>query len=156
MNKSIEPFYRANYNNLVSRMTRSTGTVWDAEDVVHEAFRRLIQYFPDDLPEEDLPRWFNTVLNHVVIDHLNASRGVIMEEVDEFDWEHPEPLATDQVVRTVEALIEQEPEENQRVLELFFLDGYKAVEIYQFNTLSYANTRKIIERFRVKLRRILS
>lgn len=150
MQEIIEKHFRANYDTLVKKLRRPAETEWNAEDVVQTAFERALRYQHSYDPSQSFDAWFNTILRNSLIDKLNEDRGIIFEEVEEFDWEAPQTLDVEQIQRTIVEMIKDEPQDNQPILELFFLKGYKAKEIYECNKVSYPNTRKIIQRFRDK------
>lgn len=152
MYDTIEKHYKENYGKLVKRYTRSAGSVWAAEDVVQTAFERALKYVSTHPPPDLFEHWFNTILRNSLIDYVNEDRGAVFEELDEFEWEAPDVSRSNLLSSTITKLISLEPEDNRPILELHFLQGYKAREIYEFNRFSYPNTRKIIQRFRDKLK----
>lgn len=156
MQKSLEQFYKENYRAFVKKFTRSSGTIWNAEDIVQTAFERAIRYNRAFDSDEEFHKWFNIVLRNCLIDKLNEERGIIFEELDEFEWESPLGVDTNMLQSTVENMLKEENPDHQPILELHFLKGYKAKEIYQFNSITYPNTRKIIQRFRDKVQKKLN
>lgn len=150
----IENHWKTNYGKLVKKYTRPAGTVWDAEDVVQTAYERALKYYGGSRID-NFDGWFVVILRNALIDHLNESRGITNEEFDEFQFESVNTIDHHVLTQTITQMIEQEHENNQPILILHFLQGYGAREIYEFNKLTYPNTRKIIQRFRDKLRKEL-
>lgn len=148
---AIEKHYREYYSRLVKKYTRAAGTVWDAEDVVQTAFERAIRYHSPDV--EFIITWFDNIVRTCLIDFLNESRGIVLEELDEFDHEAVSTIDPIQFRLTLEKLINEEPQDHKPILELHFIKGYSAIEIYHHNAFSYPNTRKIIQRFRDKVKK---
>lgn len=134
----------------MKRLTRPAGTVWDAEDVVQSAYERALRYYNPDTVD-NFEDWFGWVVRNALIDKLNEERGQPTEELDEFDHEAVSYELKDNLTEFVKDRISREKEEIQPILELFFIHGYPAREIYECNKFSYPNTRKIIQRFRDKL-----
>lgn len=154
MHEAIQKHWEANYKQLVKKYTRAAGTVWDAEDVVQSGYERAIKYYnPENILDFD--PWIGNIIRNALIDHINESRGIIHEELDEYDFEAVSSIHPMQIRVSVEKLISMENEDVRPVLELHFLKGYTAKEIYEHNSFSHPNTRKIIQRFRDKLRKEL-
>lgn len=145
----IEQHYRDNFQRLVKSLTRPAGTVWDAEDVVQTAYERALRYHSDRV--ENFNDWFGWVVRNALIDKLNADRGVVYEELDEFEHQVVDTFAYRELHQFIVDMITRENPDHQPILELHFLKGYPAREIYEHNKLSYPNTRKIIQRFRDKI-----
>ena len=149
----IEQHYKTNFNMLVKRFTRPAQTVWNAEDVVQTAYERAMKYFGTYDPSSNFDKWFSGILRNSLIDTLNEELGIVYEELDEFAFPATSYVEYDVLIEVVEEMIGKEPEDNQPILELHFLKGFKAKDIYEFNKFSYPNTRKIIQRFRDKLKK---
>lgn len=148
----LEEHYKKNYGTLVKKYTRAAGSVWDAEDVVQTAYERALRYFVVG-NVDNFDAWFGNIVRNSLIDKINEGRGIILEELDEHDHEAVSTLTPIQLRHTIVKLIETENEDHRPILDLHFLKGYSAKDIYEHNKLSYPNTRKIIQRFRDKLRK---
>lgn len=151
----IESHYRENYSRLVKKFTRPLGTEWDAEDVVQTAYERALRYYNPETVQ-NFGGWFTLVLRNAMSDHLNAERGQGHEELDEFEHEAVCYANNRNLRKTVENMIKLENEDHQPILDFHFLKGYSARDIYEHNKLSYPNTRKIIQRFRDKVKKELT
>lgn len=147
---TIEEHYKENFSKLVKRYTRAAGTVWDAEDVVQTAYERALRYHTEEIL--DLDAWIGNIIKTCLIDHLNETKGIYFEEMEEFDHEAVSTINTLEFSKTLDKLISMENEDHQPILELHFKKGYSALDIYRHNKHSYPNTRKIIQRFRDRLR----
>lgn len=150
-NELIQNHYLKHHKNLVKKFIRAAGTVWDAEDVVQTGYESALRYHHAGV--QDIDKWVGTTIRSALIDHLNAQRGIIYEELDEHGHEVEGKADEIQSTLTIQKMIKAEPEDNRPILELHFLQGYKAIEIYTFNSVTYPNTRKIIQRFRDKLKK---
>lgn len=150
-NEVIEKFYREHYKEFLKKVSRAAGTPWDAEDVVHDAFANALKYYGPHV--DDLDAWMSLVLRNALYAHLNAERGIQAEELEEYD--HPAECQIDPMLLrlTVEKLLKDENPDHVPILEFHFLKGYSAKEIQEFNSYSYPNTRKIIQRFRDKIKK---
>jgi len=148
----IEEHYRANRRTYVQRFSRPTGTMWAAEDVVQTTYERAIRYAASYRGEQSLEAWIWRIARNALIDWLNEERGVQYEEFDEFQFEAPKLIDTSALYLSVESWIQEENEDVVPLLELHFLQGYTIKDVYQCNKYTYPNTRKIIQRFRSKVR----
>lgn len=152
----IEQYYREEYSRLVKIVGRRYGLGDHAQDVIQTAFERALRYHQQLDPEREIGPWMNTIIFNCVSDHFRSERGIVFEELDELNhmagWGEVE---ANHLYDTVKTLISKENPDYQPILELHFLQGYSSVEIYQFNSFSYPNTRKIIQRFRDKARKEL-
>ena len=152
----ITTLYIEQRGKLVQKVSRHKDIGQYAEDIVQSAFERALRYHPVMRDEYPLWPWFNQILQNCIVDHYNAERGVSYEELDEFDFESVDDRPDHHdLVRSLKTLISREREEIQPILELHFLNGYPARDIYMFNKHSYPNVRKIIQRFRDKLKKEL-
>jgi RNA polymerase sigma factor (sigma-70 family) len=80
---TLEDHYIKNCQKLIKRLSYKAGTVWAAEDCVHEAYARAIRYIESCDNDKDFNKWFTTILNNVLIDYKNAERGQIHEYEEE-------------------------------------------------------------------------
>ena len=148
----IEEHYRANRRMYVQRFSRPTGTMWAAEDVVQTTYERALRYAASYRGEQTLDAWIGRIARNSLIDHLNAERGLIHEEFDEFKFEAPKSIDTSALFLSVEKWIGEENEDIQPLLDLHFLKGHSVKEVYEVNQFTYPNTKKIIQRFRDKVK----
>ena len=149
----IEEHYLANRRMYVQRFSRPTGTMWAAEDVVQTTYERALRYAASYRGEQTLDAWIGRIARNSLIDHLNSERGLIHEEFDEFKFEAPKSIDTSALFLSVEKWIGEENEDIQPLLELHFLKGYTATEVYQCNRYTYPNVKKILQRFRDKVKK---
>jgi RNA polymerase sigma factor (sigma-70 family) len=71
---TLEDHYIKNCQKLIKRLSYKAGTVWAAEDCVHEAYARAIRYIESCDNDKDFNKWFTTILNNVLIDYKNIQR----------------------------------------------------------------------------------
>lgn len=150
----ITEYYISDRNNLVKVARGRHGLGDNAEDVVQTAFERALRYHTQLNADLPIGPWFYTIMLNCISDHYRSERGIVWEELDEHSHEATwGGLEVYDLFQTITTRIQKEPPDHQPILELHFLKGYPAIEIYQFNNVSYPNTRKIIQRFRDKLRK---
>lgn len=151
----IEEHYLANRRMYVQRFSRPTGTMWGAEDVVQTTYERALRYAASYRGEQTLDAWIGRIARNSLIDWLNEERGVQYEEFDEFKFESPKLIDTSSLYLSVESWISEENEDIRPLLDLHFLQGYTIKDVYQCNKYTYPNTKKIIQRFRDKVKKRL-
>ena len=147
----IEAFYITNRPMFIKRMTFRSGTVWDAEDIVQEAFARALKY-AKSLEPERLGNWFNTILNNTFHDHMNEARGYSQED-DELEEESVSCVGyPSRVMKEIYELIGTKSEVQMEVLNLHIFEDYSASDIAKISPYSYAQVHQIITRFRNELK----
>lgn len=127
----IELYYRANYDQLVKRMTWATGSPMDAEDVVQDAFEKALKYYKSK--NQDFERWFSVILSNCFKTHKSKERlGGTSKPIEEHEDEI-EPVyhtAIEEITRQeIRDLANSKPEKQREVLRLTFDFGYKPSEI---------------------------
>jgi RNA polymerase sigma-70 factor (ECF subfamily) len=68
----IRDAWNANHRFLLDVAYRMLGSVTDAEDVVQEAFARLVRNNPNDI--DDVRAWLVVVVSRLCLDHLRSAR----------------------------------------------------------------------------------
>lgn len=148
----IEKHYVANRKKLVNRFRFRSGTEEDAEDIVQEAYERSLRYYKSYSGNE-YDKWFNTILNNCFKEHKNAQNG---HSADHFDEEEAEgtacPHYSEQVMREVYELIDTKSVIQQEILNLYFQQEYKAIDISRVTSYPYSQCHQIILRFRKELK----
>ena len=135
-------------------MTFRAGTVWAAEDVVHTAYERAIRY-QKSFNQEDFGKWFNTVLNNALRDFQAEERGYTpLGEEDEEAATIDCPHFPEHIMREIYELIDTKSVPQIEVLNLYFKQGYNAVDIANITNYSYAKSHQIIQRFRNELKEL--
>lgn len=152
--KLIEEHYRNNYRKLVKRMTFRSGTEWDAEDIVQEAYERALRYIKA-YDGRNFDNWFNTILNNTLREHKNNEKGFAATsfEEDEMDGT-PCTHYVDRIVAEVEELINTKSVAQIEVLTLHFKQGYSAKDVSRITDYSHAASRQMILRFRNELKEL--
>lgn len=151
MDEIIEEHYRENFSRLVSFLSRRCGKE-EAEDVVHDAYESVIRYKHTFNREQVFANWFSAALRNSHNKMLREKLSFVTEELDPHAFAEAAKYMSQEYEDFVDKHIQLESEDVQPILELHFLKGYSAKDIFQFNKFTYPNTRKIIQRFRDKLK----
>ncbi len=149
--KLIEEHYLANRQRLIKNMTFRSGTEWDAEDIVQEAYTRAIKYI-EGFDGTNFDRWFKPILFNAFKAHKNSENGHTASEFDEEEVEGiPCNQYTDAIVAEISELIDTKSESQIEVLTLYFFKGYSATDISQISEQNYSAIHKTIFRFSQEL-----
>lgn len=150
----IEEHYGLHRNSYAKRFGRRVGIPEMGEDLVQEAYTRVLKY-QHSFNGEDFDKWFRTILNNVLRDYRNEEKG--RNPVD-FDEEEQEGLPgldyPRHVMRDIFKLIQTKSLVQIEVLTLYFKQEYNAIEISQMTEHGYPMVRQIISRFRQECREL--
>jgi len=157
--KEIEDFYRRLYHKKVKVITYTlNGDGITAEDVVQEAFERVIRYrhiFNGN--RAGFETWFNSIMFNVLWDMKKQSgqqpkqinKNATNEDALEYNMLQVSPEFRSFLLKK---LHEVDNYKHRKVLQLFFLFGYSSPEISGMGLgVSQTNVTTIINRFREKL-----
>lgn len=152
--QDIEAHYVANRRKYLKTFTFRAGTPEAAEDIVQEAYERVLRYRHSCSPRE-ADKWIRTVLNNCLRDFKNQEKGHVAEEFEEESAEGTTcPHYEEHVMKEVYELIDTKGPIHQEILHLFFRYEYNAADISRITDHSYSNCHKIIHRFRQELREL--
>jgi RNA polymerase sigma factor (sigma-70 family) len=150
--------YNKHHKKLVKKMSFRAGTQWAAEDIVQQAYTYALQYIDSFNQEKGsqplvaFNNWFTTILNNSLYEHQNKEKGMVVPApVNEELVELPSSLIED-----VKRMIKRETKEHQEILRLHFLLDYSPIDISKVTNNTYANSFKVIQRFRNEVRSLYS
>ena len=148
---NVEQHYRENKLKYLKGLTFRSGTQWDAEDILHDAYERAIKYAPS-FNGDDFGAWFRTILNNALRDHMNASKGhfISLDEIEEEAITCPH--YTDRIMEDVYEIIKSKPSVQKEVLTLHIKQDYSAVDISRITDYSHNNCKQIIFKFRKEMK----
>ncbi len=150
--QQIEQHFLANRQRYVKKYTFKAGTPEDAEDIVQEAYCRLLKYH-SSFHGKEFDKWFNTILNNCFFDLKNEQAGHAADLFDEEEAEGVQcPHYSDHVMREVYELIGTKSLVQQEILMLHFQQEYTPIDISRCTEHSYANCHQVIRRFREELK----
>lgn len=121
-----------------------------AEDAIHLACERALRWHSSFDGTKSFDKWFYSILNNAVFSIINEERrgGVKVEYKEEFDLGYkPDKMSFD-IVRKVEALIDELDSPKRDVARLYFLQGYTPRDICQIVDMSNNAIRQFIKRYR--------
>ena len=137
---------------LVARfVARRVDSSADAEELVAEVFRRLVEHLGEfDHARGSVRAWVLRIARNAVIDHYRTRKSPIaLEAIADGLCELAGPLdhlLADERAARVRALLETFPLETRRLLALRYGDGLRHAEIAELLGLGEAVVRKRISR----------
>lgn len=150
-NQVIAEFYAKNRTNLIKKVSGRAATPENAEDIVHNAFVKALQYWNSYDPEvKGIDEWFGCILNNALKDFMRDERnyGMAME----FDEEEVEGIEmsslSDNLVAKINKEIGLASVKNKGVLSLYFTQGYKTGDIHEVTGLPRRTVEQIVHRFK--------
>lgn len=148
------------YKNLMFYVAnRILGDTRDSEDVVHQAFLKIIEIL-EKIPVAKCPQTRSlvvTIVERKAIDlYRKRKRGTIFP-LDEENFHITEPSQTDSVTEgfMIASAIAKLPPKYRALLLLKYDNGYSEQEIAQMMDMSQANVKKTIQRAKAKLQTLL-
>jgi len=153
----VEEHYKKTFHILSKKLTRYLGNKAVAEDVLQEAYCRLLQYWETYKEDQPFEGWFKTVVNNSIRDHYKKEHlhgmlddGNLMKEEREEAMLRPffERIELNSLLET----IKNKPYNVRKILTLYLVKGYSSQEVEKVVPESSNNIRKIVQRFRDEIK----
>lgn len=131
----------------------------DSEDVVHEAFLRVIKII-DKIEEPKCPKTKNLVViitERIAIDHYRRRKKMQFISLDEEGMDVFSTKDTENMVihSSLALAMASLPEKYRAVLMLRYDNGFSEAEVAQILSMSMENVHKTVQRAKKKLEEIL-
>jgi RNA polymerase sigma-70 factor (ECF subfamily) len=114
-----------------------------ANDVVQEAFVRVIERSDRYDPNRPFKAWFLQIVRNLSIDHLRRRRGVVGSEPLEYIPVHADfgALERRELAQRIQEVMATLPEKYRELIRLRDVEGYGSDEIAQIIGVDYGTTR---------------
>jgi RNA polymerase sigma factor (sigma-70 family) len=122
----------------------------DAQDVVQEAFLRLLRWGRDHHQEPASLPWMYTVTRNLALDHLRMKRRELSVRVAEWSVHAPDL----EVQVAVRATIDRMPPRDREVLWLFYYEDWPAADIAREMNMTPNAVRLRLVRARQRFERL--
>lgn len=158
MCENYAEFYEKRRKEFVNIIKFRTKNQEDAEDIVQDAFLKVLLY-ADKVKPDNFEAWFMRILFNCMFEFQRTKTG-LSYEYDERDEEvaHPDPNFMYEFSREIKDKIKQEGVSERgiptsSVLSLYFERGMKIREISAATGLKTTHCNKIVDRFKVKIKK---
>lgn len=153
----IEQYYKDNLPALLKRIKARGMQEADAEDVVHEAFARALKYQRSfNGSEEEIGKWFNTILNNTFKGYRHANftgdfSFVEEEHMEEYD-DADETWTNKDIILKVKEEVSGLKKEHRDIIELVILNGFRYKEASHILDENVENIKKVVFRFKKNMK----
>lgn len=159
MRRLLEELFRTYHNDVYRYLYSLSHDASLSEDLASEVFLKVVKSIGTFRGEADIKTWLFSIARHEWYDYLRKkNRQIRTEAMTEFfesmDLGPEARYHTQEIIRRIYRLLEQEPERNRNIV-LMRLDGYSFYEISQKYGISESSARVIDFRTKDKLRKIL-
>lgn len=153
--KTIEDYYKENYDLLVKRYTFRCGSEMDAEDCIHDALVQAMKY-RHSCREGEFPKWFSGILNNTLKDFKREQRlgGLVKDsELQETDGKPVFQTSRKELwYKEIHDAAKMKPEPAREILRLALEYGYGETDILRIvPNMTYAKVRYVLDCFKREL-----
>ncbi len=151
--QQVELHYRENFKTLVKRISYRSKTVWNAEDIVQEAYLRALKYSGSYLEGSTFNNWFSRILSNTLKDFMRAERDYAgMDEVEEEDELVEDDSLPNNIRLSLRKAIHDLPQDEKEIIELNLVYGYDLRQIVQIVDVKYSRVHQVIQKFKKELK----
>lgn len=159
-NKSkFELIYYTYKKLMLYRANRILGDMKDTEDVVHEAFLKIIKII-DQIGEPKCPKTKSlvvTIVDRTAIDLYRRRTKIELLSIDDEVMKIPVPedIAAVETMSALSAAMATLPPKYRELILLRYDNGFTEAEVAQIMSMSQENVHKTIQRAKKKLAKVL-
>nr|WP_288811834.1 RNA polymerase sigma factor [uncultured Sphingobacterium sp.] len=155
--------YKEYYGYLMAIIIRYVKQDVDAEELVNESFVRIfrkLESFNKDIDDENLEKsfraWIGRIAANISIDFLRSKKQLYsVEDMAEGDMYTPSVQLDSRLeVNEILSLLEQLPEIQKTIFNLYEIEGYSHDEIAQMLNIPDSTSRTYLTRAKQKLRKL--
>jgi len=155
--------YKKYYGYLMAIIIRYVKQDVDAEELVNESFVRIfrkLESFNKDIDDENLEKsfraWIGRIAANISIDFLRSKKQLYsVEDMAEGDMHTPSVQLDSRLeVNEILSLLEQLPEIQKTIFNLYEIEGYSHDEIAQMLNIPDSTSRTYLTRAKQKLRKL--
>jgi RNA polymerase sigma-70 factor (ECF subfamily) len=155
--------YKKYYGYLMAIIIRYVKQDVDAEELVNESFVRIfrkLESFNRDIEDENLEKsfraWIGRIAANISIDFLRSKKQFYsVEDMGEGDMHTPAVQLDSRLeVNEIMRLLDQLPEIQKTIFNLYEIEGYSHDEIAQMLNIPDSTSRTYLTRAKQKLRKL--
>ena len=159
--RSMELLYKKYYGYILAVVLRYVRQQEDAEELVNESFVRFfanIEGFRGEGKGVDFENlfkgWISRISVNISIDFLRASKlKVSLDDMDIEDKQLPYIMASEELqVKDILALMDQLPEQQRMIFNLYEVEGYNHEEIAEMLNIPEGTSRTYLMRAKKRLK----
>ena len=128
----------------------------DVDDILQTVYLRIHSHI-DELQNVDrLESWVFQITRNAIIDHYRRKRGTTGNEwLNELESESPTENAAQEIAGCMSSLIKRLPEDQQKAVSMYELEGMSQKEIANQQSISLSGAKSRIQRGRKSLEAML-
>lgn len=152
MEYELEQFYKQNFNMLCKTVAGRIGGMYNAEDVVQEAFARALTYQETfDVDKSELATWFSRILHRAMYDFKRQElrQGMARDSQDEEEPVYIYPVKENLTMQEIKWDIQKiKNPDHREVIWLTYVKHYRPREISEVMDITASNINLILNRFK--------
>lgn len=141
-------FYEATRPRLVAYLARASGSLTLAEDLMQEAYVRLLSSAPTTIAGEEATRYLYRIASNLLVDHW---RKMKMRLIDTDPSQYGGPGPAIEAALDVRVAFERMPERERALLWLAYVEGFDHKQISASLNLKVTSVKVLLLRARRKL-----
>lgn len=158
-----EYLYKQYYGYVMAVVLRYVKNAYDAEELVNECYMRVfanLESFKVSDDDKSLEKmflgWMARIASNLSIDHLRAKKELtLVEDVNSFEYNmKPVNPATGLEVADIYKMLDQLPQIQRVIFNLYEIEGYSHEEIGKQLTIPESTSRTYLTRAKKQLREI--
>lgn len=162
-NKAKEYLYKQYYGYLMAIVLRYVKDSYDAEELVNESFIKVFSKMDgfkmsddDTSLEKMFLGWMARIASNLSIDHLRAKKPIhLIDDHNAFEaYTTPANPSTDLEVSDILKMLDELPEIQRLIFNLYEVDGYSHEEIALQLSIPESTSRTYLTRAKKRLREI--
>lgn len=157
MNAAIEVIWRDFHQELKSFVVSKVGNTYDAEDIIQNAFLKIIQHQTKVQSAENLRQYIYGIVRNATMDHFRTKKivGVEVDEQIAFTEEDETSLNTKIAECCIMPFIHKLPEKYKEALLIIEFQDVSQKELAEKLNLSHSGLKSRVQRGREKLKQLL-
>lgn len=126
---TFEQLFRAEYQGLVTYLSRTIGTVWDAEELVQRVFVQLWERHEQFAPKTNVRTYLYGAARHAALNHFRATRRANPSGAENTSVSSDLLMEMSELERAAMAAVEQLPPRAQEIWTLHREHGLTVAEV---------------------------
>ncbi|MCB0687607.1 MAG: RNA polymerase sigma factor SigZ [Saprospiraceae bacterium] len=158
MNRDVERIWTDFHRELKSFVMSKVGNTTDADDILQNAFLKIIKNQSKVEQAENVHQYLFGILRNSIIDYYRDHKNapVDIDQFNHFSEEEESTLNQHIAACCIQPFISRLPEKYRQVLMLTELSDYSQKELANQLNMSYSGLKSRVQRGRAKLRQLIT